>query len=57
MPVFNTVKEAVTATGADCSVIFVPARFAAAAVREAADAGMRLIVCITEGIPVLEMVD
>ncbi len=57
VPVFDTVKEAVERTGADCSVIFVPARFASAAVREAADAGVPLIVCITEGIPVLEMVD
>jgi succinyl-CoA synthetase alpha subunit len=55
--VFNTVKEAVSATGAQCSVIFVPARFASNAIREAADGGISLIVCITEGIPVLEMVD
>jgi len=54
-PVFNTVAEAVDATGADCSVIFVPARFATAALREAADSGIALIVCITEGVPVLEM--
>ena len=54
-PVFNTVAEAVEATGADCSVIFVPARFADAAMREAADGGIGLIVCITEGVPVLEM--
>ena len=57
LPVFNTVKEAVQSTGADCSVIFVPARFASAAIREAADAGVGLIVCITEGIPVLEMIE
>ncbi len=57
LPVFDTVREAVARTGADCSIIFVPARFASAAIREAADAGIRLIVCITEGIPVLEMVD
>jgi succinyl-CoA synthetase alpha subunit len=57
VPVFDTVREAVDRTGADCSVIFVPARFAAGAIREAADAGVPLIVCITEGIPVLEMVD
>ena len=57
IPVFNTVKEAVTATGAQCSVVFVPARFAPNAIREAADGGISLIVCITEGIPVLEMVD
>jgi succinyl-CoA synthetase alpha subunit len=54
-PVFNTVAEALEATGADCSVIFVPARFANAAMREAADGGIGLIVCITEGVPVLEM--
>jgi succinyl-CoA synthetase alpha subunit len=55
LPVFNTVVEAVDATGADCSVIFVPARFATTAMREAADSGISLIVCITEGVPVLEM--
>ena len=48
-------KEAAAETGADASVIFVPARFASAALREAADAGLPLVVCITEGIPVLEM--
>ncbi len=52
---FETVREAVAETGADTSVIFVPARFASAALREAAEAGMRLVVCITEGIPVQEM--
>jgi succinyl-CoA synthetase alpha subunit len=57
IPVFDTVKEAVAQTGADCSVIFVPARFASDAIREAADAGISLVVCITEGIPVLDMVD
>jgi succinyl-CoA synthetase alpha subunit len=55
LPVFNSVAEAVEATAADCSVIFVPARFASAALREAADGGIGLIVCITEGVPVLEM--
>ena len=55
LPVFNTVAEAVESTGADCSVIFVPARFATAALREAVDGGIGLIVCITEGVPVLEM--
>ena len=55
--VFNTVEEAVEATGANASVIYVPARFAAGAVREALDAGLGLIVCITEGIPVLDMVE
>ena len=54
-PVFDTVADAVTETGADASLIFVPARFAADAVLEAADAGARLIVCITEGIPILDM--
>ena len=55
LPVFDSVAQAVKATGADCSVIFVPARFATAALREAADGGIGLIVCITEGVPVLEM--
>ncbi len=55
IPVFENVKEAVAETGADASVIFVPARFASAALREAADAGLALVVCITEGIPVQEM--
>ena len=57
LPVFDTVAEAVEVTGADCSVIFVPARFATAAMREAADSGVGLIVCITEGVPVLEMLE
>ena len=55
IPVFNTVKEARDQTKPDCSIIFVPARFTTSAIREAADAGIPLIVCITEGIPVLEM--
>jgi succinyl-CoA synthetase alpha subunit len=54
-PVFNTVNEAVSETGANASMIMVPAAFAAEAVAEAADAGIELIVCITEGIPVLDM--
>ena len=54
-PVFNTVADAVKDTGANTSVIFVPAAFAADAVMEAADAGLRLVVCITEGIPTLDM--
>ncbi len=55
IPVFDSVKVAVDATGADVSVIFVPARFAADAVFEAADAGIPLVFCITEGIPVQDM--
>jgi len=56
VPVFNTVDEAARATGANASVIYVPAAFAADAIMEAADAGLPLVVCITEGIPVLDMV-
>ena len=56
VPVFDTVRDAVGATGANTSIIFVPARFAADAIIEAADAGVDLVVCITEGIPVLDMV-
>jgi succinyl-CoA synthetase alpha subunit len=55
IPVFNTVVDAVRQRGADCSLIFVPPPFAADAIMEAADAGVRLIVAITEGIPVLDM--
>jgi len=56
-PVFNTVSDAVTATGADVSIIFVPPAFAADAIMEAAEAGIKVIVCITEGIPVKDMVN
>ncbi|MCK9489138.1 MAG: succinate--CoA ligase subunit alpha [Xanthomonadales bacterium] len=55
LPVYNTVAEAVQDTGAEASVIYVPPPFAADAILEAADAGLRVIVCITEGIPVLDM--
>ncbi len=54
-PVFDTVHDAVADTGADASMIYVPAAFAADAILEAADAGIKVIVCITEGIPVLDM--
>ncbi|CAN5868337.1 succinate--CoA ligase subunit alpha [soil metagenome] len=55
VPVFNTVHEAVKATGANTTVIYVPPMFAADAMMEAADAGIKFIVCITEGVPVLDM--
>ena len=56
-PVFNSVKEACDETQADTSIIFVPARFTKSAIIEAAENGIRLIICITEGVPVLDMVD
>ena len=56
LPVFDTVNEAAAATGADASVVYVPAPFAADAILEAIDAAISLIVCITEGVPVLDMV-
>jgi succinyl-CoA synthetase alpha subunit len=56
VPIFNTVQEAVDETGANASMVFVPPPFAADAIMEAADAGVEIIICITEGIPVLDMV-
>lgn len=57
LPVFNTMRDAVDATGAEASVIYVPAPFCKDSIIEAADAGVKLIVCITEGVPVLDMLD
>lgn len=57
LPVFNKVKEACIETGANCSVIYVPAQFATNAIREAIDCGIKLVVCITEGVPVIEMIE
>jgi succinyl-CoA synthetase alpha subunit len=56
VPVFDTMSEAVNATEANASIVYVPARFAPDAILEAADAGIELVVCITEGIPVLDMI-
>jgi len=55
IPVFNTIKEAVDASGANASLIFVPSAFAADAILESAAAGLELVICITEGIPVQDM--
>ena len=57
LPVFDNVKEAIDKTDANTSVIFVPARFSKAAITEAAENGIELIICITEGVPVLDMID
>ena len=57
LPVFNTVKEAIDETEADATVIYVPAKFATKAIHEALDAQIKIIICITEGIPVLDMVE
>lgn len=57
IPVFNSMKEAVEKTGGNTSVIYVPAKFATSAVREAVDSGIKLVVCITEGVPVIEMLE
>jgi succinyl-CoA synthetase alpha subunit len=57
LPVFDNVKEAIDETGANTSVIFVPARFSKAAIIEAAENGIKLIICITEGVPVLDMIE
>jgi succinyl-CoA synthetase alpha subunit len=57
LPVFNTVQEAIDTTNADASVIYVPAKFATKAVHEALDANVKIITCITEGIPVLDMIE
>ena len=57
LPVFNTVKEAVDQTGASASIIFVPARFCKTSILEAAESGISLIICITEGIPTIDMLE
>jgi len=56
-PVFNSVKDACVETGADTSVIFVPAKFTKAAIIEAAESGIKLIICITEGVPIIDMIE
>ncbi len=57
LPVFNTVEEAIVTTSADASVIYVPAQYATKAIHESLDANVKIIVCITEGIPILDMVE
>ena len=57
LPVFDSVKEAVDQTGATASIIFVPARFCKASILEAAESGISLIICITEGIPTIDMLE
>ena len=57
LPVFNEVKEAIKETNADATVIYVPPKFAASSILEASNAGIKIIVCITEGIPILEMLE
>ena len=57
LPVFNEVKEAIKETNADATVIYVPPKFAASSILEASNAGIKMIVCITEGIPILEMLE
>src|SRR5574340_782123 len=57
LPIFNTMRDAVRETGADATMIYVPPGFAADGIMEAADAGVKVIVCITEGIPVLDMLN
>ena len=56
LPIFNSVKEAKKETKAEASIIYVPAPYAGDAILEAAEAGMKLVICITEGIPILDMV-
>ena len=57
LPVFNSVKEAINITKADASVIYVPAKYATKAIHESLDENIKIIVCITEGIPILDMVE
>ncbi len=57
LPVFNSVQEAIDTTKANASVIYVPAQFATKAIHEALDANVKIVICITEGIPILDMVE